>query len=356
MRIRRRNVLVAAVLVIIIAGLSVAIYLRRRAAPEPARLLPESDAVVFVNLELVRTLTGFGNKPVEPHEPEYERFVKETGFQFERDLDQIAFAVHAGRPGSPDTRYTEIFTGHFDVQRGAAYLRKISTSQEKYRDVEIFNIPVETRVVRVAILGVDVAAVSNTDGPAVIHGIVDRFKQAAMPFGGPLLIRDYYKRVPFATLVWAIAAIPDQPADPRFSRSITLPGGFDIYVPPKSVMVASARTFTGNVSVKAELLTRGEEDARKFTEQTGTFLSIFRSLEGTLQPNGSDADVKAVFDSLKVEQDKDKAIVSATVPLGFFKKMLEEPPVEMTGPPPAEQNQAPPSEEKKPAPKPKKSK
>lgn len=348
MRIRRRNVLVALVIVVILAGLTAAILLRRRAAPEPARLLPESDAVVFVNLNLVRKLTSLGDKPVQPHEPEYERFVRETGFQFERDLDQIAFAVHAGKPGTPDTRYTEIFTGHFDAQRATAYLRNISTSQENYRDVQIFNIPVQTRVVRVALLGVDVAAISNTDGPAVIHGIIDRHKQAALPFGGAPLIRDYYKRVPFASAVWAIAALPEQPSDPRLSRSLTLPGGFEVYVPPKSVMVASARTFTGAVNVKAELFTLGEEDARRFAEQTGAFLSIFRTLEGTLQPSGGDPDVKAVFDSLKVEQDRDKAIVSATVPLGFFQKMLEEPPVNVTGPP-ADETQAPPQEEKKPA-------
>jgi hypothetical protein len=338
MRIRTRNLFVIAVVVVIVAGLALAIYLRRRAAPEPARLLPESDAVVYVNFKLIRRLTNFGSKPVEPHEPEYERFVQETGFQFERDLDAVAFAVHAAKPGGvPDTRYSEVFEGHFDGQRASAYLRKIAASTEKYRDVEIFNIPVENRVVRVAILGVDTSAASNTEGPTVIHGIIDRYKQLALPFTGPPLIRDYYKKVPFASLVWAMAAVPQAPDDPRMARSLTLPGGFDIYVPPQSVLVASARTFTGNVNVKAELFTKGEEDARKFAEQTGTFLSIFKSIEGSMQPSGSDPDVKAVFESLKVEQEHDRAIVTATLPLGFFKKMLAEPPVELGAPKQEEQ-------------------
>ena len=32
--------------------------------------------------------------PAVSHDPEYERFIRETGFQFERDLDEGAFAVH----------------------------------------------------------------------------------------------------------------------------------------------------------------------------------------------------------------------------------------------------------------------
>lgn len=329
MRRRTRNLLVSAVILVIIAAVGLAVFLRRRAAPEPARLLPESDAVLYVNFKLIRRLTSFGDKPVQPHEPEYERFVKETGFQFERDLDAAAFAIHSGKPGAtPDTRYSEVFEAHFDGQRAAAYLRKISSSTENYRNTEIFNVPVEDRTVRVVILGVDMAAASNTEGPAVIHGIIDRYRQLALPFSGPPLIRDYYSKLPFASLVWAIASVPERPSDARAAPSLTLPGGFEIYVPPQSVMVASARSFTGSVNVKAELFTRGEEDARRFAEQTGTFLSIFKSIESSFQPSGSDPDVKAVFESLKVEQEHDRAIISATLPIGFFKKILSEPPVE----------------------------
>lgn len=355
MRRRTRNLLVSAVIVLIVAALAVAIILRRRAAPEPARLLPESDAMLYVNFKLIRRLTSFGEKPVQPNEPEYERFVRETGFQFERDLDSVAFAIHSSKGGTAtDTRYSEIFDAHFDGQRVAAYLRKIAASTENYRQVEIYNIPVENRMVRVAILGVDMAAASNTEGPAVIHGIIDRYRQLALPFSGPDLVRDYYSKVPFASLVWAIAAVPEQPLNPRAARALTLPGGFDIYIPPKSVLVASARSFTGSVNVKAELFTRGEEDARRFAEQTGTFLSIFKSIESTFQPSGGDPDVKAVFESLKVEQEHDRAIITATLPIGFFKKILSEPPMEL-GPqppppePPKEQPRTP--AKKRPAPK-----
>ena len=64
MKIRSRNLGVLSVLLALIAAIGAAVYLRRGAAPETARLLPESDAVVYVNAELIRRLTAFGDKPV----------------------------------------------------------------------------------------------------------------------------------------------------------------------------------------------------------------------------------------------------------------------------------------------------
>ncbi len=331
MKRRTRNLLIALFVLIVVGAVAIAVALRRREAPEPARLLPESDAVVYLNIRTVRRLTSFGDKQAKPREPEYEQFVKETGFQFERDLDEAAFAIHAANTPTnqaAETRYSEILIGRFDAQKAASYLHKISPTSERYREVEIFNIPVETRIVRVALVGMDTVAISNTDSTDVIHGMIDRYKQLALPFGGPSLVKEHYREVPFASLVWAIARIPEQSSDPRHSRSLTLPGGFDIFVPQKSVLVASAR-YAGSIHTKADLITQNEQDAAKFSEQAGTFLDIFRALEGSTPTSGTDPDVKAVFDSLKVEQAGTKATVSATIPVGFFKKLLNDPPIDM---------------------------
>ena len=58
---------------------------------------------------------------------------------------------------------------------------------------------------RIAILGVDTVAASNHDDPAVIRGMVDRSRRLASPFGGPALLRRYYKRVQLASPVWMVA-------------------------------------------------------------------------------------------------------------------------------------------------------
>ena len=46
-----RSVILAAVL----AFLAVAVFLRSKAPPEAARLLPESDGIIFINLKPIRT-------------------------------------------------------------------------------------------------------------------------------------------------------------------------------------------------------------------------------------------------------------------------------------------------------------
>ncbi len=60
-----------------------------------------------------------------------------------------------------------------------------------------------------------------------------------------------------------------------------------------------------------------------------TYLTLFKSLEISIDAGGSDKDVKAAFESLEIHQNKNEAILTAKVPYAFFKKVLSEPPVEL---------------------------
>jgi hypothetical protein len=200
---------------------------------------------------------------------------------------------------------------------------------ERYREFEIYNIPVEGRTVRLTLLGPNMAAISNTESTDVIHGMIDRYKQMARPFGGPELVREYYKHRPLGSLMWTILRVAPETAPvsaehpPR--NMFILPGGYDLFFPAGTVIVGSVR-YTGSVDIKAEAFTTGEDAARRITEQLGAFLALFRTLESSTQPSGPDKDVKAFFDSLKVEQEGSRATLTATVPPGFIKKALSEPP------------------------------
>jgi hypothetical protein len=193
MRIRRTFPIFLTV-VLIVAAVILAVQLRKHAPPEPARLLPGADAYVYVNLGWIRKANSGKELPAVCHDPEYERFIRETGFQFERDLDEAAFAVHypanwpsGGTGGSaPEPRFSEVLVGKFHGERLTAYLRQIAQSIENYESVDIFTIRVEGRSLRVALLSADSVAVSNHDDPAVIRGMVDRSKRLASPFGGRL--------------------------------------------------------------------------------------------------------------------------------------------------------------------------
>ena len=327
---RRRTIWIIVSVLFVALVIVAAFILRKRAAPEAARLLPEADAYVYLNLRPLRIAGLIGKNPLPIDEPEYAQFMSDTGFQFERDLDEVAFAVHAPPrladaepvPGAPQAfrRFSEIFIGRFDTPRAAAYFRRLAKSADRYRQVEVFNIPLEGRTLRVALLGVGVAAASNADGPAAIHYMIDRYKEVALPFGGPPLIRQYYRRVPFGSLFWGITRVG---AEGGRAAPLMLPGGFDLFFPSNTVVVGSVR-YTSAIQVKAEAFTGSPAEAERVVEQANAFLTIFHGLERSTSPSGADADAKAFFESIKVFPYKSRALFEATVPPGFLKKAFAE--------------------------------
>jgi hypothetical protein len=314
--------------VIVAAAVTLAVQLRKHAPPESARLLPGGDAFLYLNLGWARKANGGNNLPAVSHDPEYERFIQETGIEFERDLDAAAFAIHypakwhdGGSGGSaPEPRFSEVFVGKFHSERLRAYLRQLAKSVDNYNSLEIFTIPLEGRAFRVAILSVDSVAASNQDDPAVIRGMVDRSRRLASPFGGPALLRRHYKRVQFASPVWLVAHI--QPSAPAF-------GGWSAVFPKPADLVVSASynplhlpLRPGSLHIRAEALAGTSDDARNIADKLNVFLTMFHSAEGSVGSQGSDPDVKALFDSLQVHQEDQRAILSATLPIGFLRKML----------------------------------
>ena len=325
MRIRRAYPITLAV-VIVAAAVTVAVQLRKNAPPEPARLLPGADAFFYADFGWVRKILT-KPLPAVSHDPEYERFIQESGIDFERDLDAVAFAVHypTNQPfhAEGEPRFSEVLVGKFDGEKLAAYLKHVAQSVESYSSVEIYSIPVEDRTFRVAILGVDSVAGSNHDDPAVIRGIVDRSRRLASPFGGPALLRHYYKQVQLASPVWLVGRI--DPGSPEFG------GWSDFLAKPADVVIsASYSPFhlplrTSVLHVRAEAWTASADDARSLSDKVGTFLAMFRSAETSVGSPGSDADLKALFDSLHVRQEGSRAVLYAIVPTAVLRKALESP-------------------------------
>jgi hypothetical protein len=322
MRARRRLLIISVCVLLFIAAVGAVVLLRKQAAPEAARLLPEGDAVLYVDLGTVRNLTGF-DQPLPKLAPGYDEFVKNTGFSFERDLDEAAMTVHRGS-GHGATRYSEVLVGHYDQGKLTQYLRQHSRSVETYRDIDVFSIPIEDRTLRIALLAIDTVAISNVEGPGVVHGIIDRFKKVALPFGGPALVRAYYRKVPLGSLLWAIARLPASANWPNASSSFTLPGGIDIGLPGDTDVVVSLRMLT-NIHARADFYTQSEQAARDFTTQTSTFLALFRGIQANATSGPGDPDVKAVFDSLEITQKGDRAELVATIPPSFLRKLLNQP-------------------------------
>jgi hypothetical protein len=320
--------------VIFVAAVALVVTLRKHAPPEAARLLPGADGFFYINLKWIRTFSSANQIPRVFGGPEYEDLVKGSGFEFERDLDEAAFAVHypqnwgGGTAGTAtEPRFTEVFIGRIDATRLTEYLRRLSTSMENYRGFDIYSIPREGRTVRVSVLSYDTVAVSNHPDANVIRGILDRSRKAASPFGGPMLLRQYYKNVPLASLSWAILRV--KPAE------ISSLGGLGLWAmlfPKPAVAVISGR-YIRAVHLRGEAFTQSDADAQALVDKADAFMNVAKSAEVEVGGKGTDEDVKAFFESLKVERSGNRAILTAKVPAGFVRKLLSEGPVE--GPAPA---------------------
>src|ERR1700688_8091 len=341
MRIRRTLPIVLAV-VVVAAAVTLAVQLRKHAPPEPARLLPGADSFFYLDLGRARRANSGKELPTVSHEPEYERFIRETGFQFERDLDEAAFAIHypanwpsGGTGGTArEPRFSEVLVGKFHGERLTNYLRQIARTVDNYHSVDIFTIRLENRLLRVAVLSADSVAASNHDDPAVIQGIVDRSKRLASPFGGPALLRQYYKHVQLASLAWVVARIdPSAPGAAAWSGVFTKPSTIVIsgsYLSPLHLRPDA-------VHLRAEAFTQSSDDARAISDKLNLFVDLTRTAETSLGTHGTDADVKALFDSLKIRQENDRAVVTASLPFAFLHKMLSNPSPDLTEPIPSAQ-------------------
>jgi len=321
LRIRRRTRITIAVVVVILLLLAGAVYLRMKAPPEAARLLPESDGIVYVNLRPIRTFTHFDQHPVT-HDPDYQAFINATGIQFERDLDEVAFALHRMKnPSGPNgvVAFSEVFVGHFDGRRLMQYLETLSTARESYAGHTIYSIPSDERIVRVTLLGYDMVAVSNTPTAEQIHSMLDRYRSAALPFAGSSILTDHYEEVPLLSLAWGVGQIglPFGDSGNVSVFGLRLPINFD------SMFVASVR-WAGSLHLRVEEIAPNEEAATSSAESVKMLLNFARNAEKNA-PGITGPELKPLLDSIQIEHHRDRAVLHATLSPQLLQKLITPP-------------------------------
>ena len=319
----RRTRLTIAIVALFLFLLAGAIYLRKKAPPEAARLLPESDGIVYLNLRPMRAATHLDKHPVQ-HDDDYQRFIDATGVQPERDLDEVAFALHRmPDPKGPNgpVAFSEVFVGHFDGRRLASYLDSVAGSTETYAGREIYSIPNDGRTVRVALLGYDMVAVSNTPSEEQIHSILDRYKTAAMPFTGSSLLADHYADVPLLSLAWGIGQIGLPLSDAGGNLKVM---GLSLPLTLDATFVASL-SWTGKTRLRVEEIAASDAAAKASADSVGNLLNLVRGAADGAAAGSADADTKALLDSAQIEQHKNRAVLTATIPSGLLQKLVSAP-------------------------------
>ncbi len=318
MRPRTRYTLLA--VFIVFCALAAVLYLRQKAPPEGARLLPESDAIVYLNLKPLRAATHFDRNPIST--ASFQPFIDATGILPERDLDAVAIALHAQPdPAGPNgpIAFSILWQGRFDRTRLARYLATIATQQESYAGRTIFCIPSQGRIVRVALIGYDTVATSNTPTPEQIHSILDRHLSAASPFSGSSLLAARYGDVPAFSSAWAIG---------RLGLPFVTGGkinllGLDLPIPPDSTFIASLR-YTTTLNLRVDQIATSEAQAEATTHALTNLLGFARVIQQAQQPTAptpADAAFHTFMNSLTIQQHKDRTTLTGTLPSEFLKNL-----------------------------------
>jgi hypothetical protein len=315
---RKRTSYTLLVVFLILCALAGAIYLRQKAPPEVARLLPESDAIVYINLKPLRAATHFDRNPPAPA-PAYQQFIEATGVVWERDLNQAAFALHRmPNPSGPNgpVAYSEVFEGHFDFDRLKNYLATQSVSQESYANHVVYSIPVENRTLRVTLLDYETIAASNMPAPEQIHSIIDRQRAAASPFAGCSLLSARYADIPRFSSAWAIGHI----GLPFGVDNRVTVAGVELPVPADTTFVASLR-YSSVLHLKIDELTPDQSTAAQSAQSLSNLLNVARNLALAQQAKPADPTVAQFLNSITIQPHKDRATLTAIIPPDLFKHL-----------------------------------
>jgi hypothetical protein len=323
----RRTLLIVAGVVLLLA---VAVFLRSKAPPEAARLLPESDGIIYIDL---RPVHAFFRKDLKPPQrvPEYQQFVDATGVDWERDLDQVAIALHRmPDPNGPNgpVAYSMVLVGKLTGKRLNDWLDAHATSRETYEGHTIYNIQSQDRTVRVTQIGYDMIAVSNTPTPEQIHSMVDRHRSAALPFAGSSLLAQHYRDVPLLSLAWGLGQIGLPFSD---SGAISI-FGFSLPIESDSTIIASVR-WTGSLHLRVEEIAPSEEKAASQAATLATLVTLARGFTAPLGNNTENNGLKELLKTAEVTQKRDRVVVTALLPPSFLVSLSQGNPVQNGTPP-----------------------
>ena len=315
-RTRRTLLVVAAVLVL----LALAVFLRSKAPPEAARLLPESDGIVYINLKPVRT---FLHKDLKPPQrvPEYQQFVDATGIDWERDLDQVAIALHRmPDPNGPNgpVAYSMVLVGKLTGKRLNAWLDAHAAARENYAGHTVYTVPSEGRTVRVTQVGYDMVAVSNFPTTEKIHSILDRHRTAALPFAGSTLLTQHYHDVPLLSLAWGVGQIGlpfnEERRDSRSSVS-SCPCS---RIRPSWPASARHCRLRGALRLRVEEIAPTNEAAASQAASLATLVTLARGFTEPLSGNAANKGLKELLQSAEVTQTRNRVVVKANVPMTVY--------------------------------------
>jgi hypothetical protein len=143
----RKSHCLAIIAVVLLAVILAVALLRRPPSGESIRVellsSTPSDAttVVFIDAVALRKFPLaaqlYASAPTPAVDPEYAQFVKDTQFDYERDLQQVAIATI---PGASGAAFFAAAQGQFDQKKIESYLSRLAPPQRQ-QDRQVFALP-----------------------------------------------------------------------------------------------------------------------------------------------------------------------------------------------------------------------
>jgi hypothetical protein len=227
-------------------------------------------------------------------------------------------------PNGP-VAFSEVFEGPFHARQLAKYLQSIASGTETYASRTIYEIPSEGRTVRVALLGYDMIAASNTPTAEQIHSMIDRYRTAALPFTGSSLLAAHYSDVPLLSLAWGVGKIGLPLSDAAGGIQVL---GVSLPFSPDTTFVASL-SWTGKTKVRIEEIAPTPQAAGNSADAVQSLLDFVRNMQDSAPEDAAhprvQADVRSMLDSAHISHHKDRAVFTATIPAELLEKMLNAP-------------------------------
>jgi len=314
-RTRRTLWIVASVLLVLAA----AIFLRFKAPPEAARLLPESDGIVYANLRPLRVLLHKNLKPVT-RAPEYQAFIDATGIDWERDLEEAAVALHRmPDPHGPNgpVAYSMVLVGKLDGKALARYLDAHANGKEVYDGHTIYSLPSEGRTVRVAQIAYDTVAISNTPSTEQIHSMLDRHRTAALPFSGSTLLAEHYSEMPLLSIAWGMGEI----GLPFTEDGVIHIFGMELPLEPDSTFLVSVH-WAGALKLRVEEIAATDAAAANQAASLNLLLTVARGAVTGLGPNAANNSLKEALRTAEITQHRNRVVANATLPQNLPVELL----------------------------------
>jgi hypothetical protein len=105
--------------------------------------------------------------------------------------------------------------------------------------------------------------------------------------------------------------------------------GLQLPLPEDTTFVASVGYGVSALHLRIEELAANEADAGRSTEDLGSLLRVFQAMQPALAGHSHSPDdvaMRQMVESIKIEQHKDRAVLTASVPLELAKRLAAPPP------------------------------